>query len=412
LERLTPPATSRATGNSGASTILSLVPEGTPVKAGDVICELDKSDYEELVRQQEIRLEEARAAKVRAELDFRVAEMAVHEFQDGLRVQSIQDYRGQIALAESEVRRLEDRVGWSTRMSTKGYVSVGQVASEKFQLETARQARAQAQITYDNFLHYGAPRTLRELTNEVERCRDELDFERMRLEREEAKLARYRQQVEYCTIRAPHEGIVIYIKPRGRNAQQIEVGTPVHQRQALFYLPDLAEMEVEALFHETVVDRIRPGMRAKVRIEAMSGRLLEGEVVSVGPLPYIVDPRAPDDVKNYLGRIRLDAIPGGLRPGMSAEVEIVTGHRDDALLIPPDAVRFEGGHEVCYVAEEEGLERREVEVRPASTDYLEVTEGLGEGEQVVLEPSQETMGDGASAAGTLEEGAGRERPAL
>ena len=67
--------------------ILSLVPEGTQVKKGDVLCRLDASEYEELVRTQEIKSEQAKARALRqAELNFDVASgrLAVREYRDGL----------------------------------------------------------------------------------------------------------------------------------------------------------------------------------------------------------------------------------------------------------------------------------------------------------------------------------------
>ncbi len=71
---------------------------------------------------------------------------------------------------------------------------------------------------------------------------------------------------------------------------------------------------------------------------------------------------------------------------MSAEVEILTARRPDALVIPPAAVKVEDGHEVCYVVGAEGPERREIAVGQVTPDLLEVTGGLNEGEEIVLEP--------------------------
>ncbi len=73
---------------------------------------------------------------------------------------------------------------------------------------------------------------------------------------------------------------------------------------------------------------------------------------------------------------------------MTAEVEISTIHRPDVLTIPAEAMTVEDGLEVCYVTDgNNGLERREVKLGQTSQDRLEVTEGLNEGEQVVLDPS-------------------------
>ena len=85
---------------------------------------------------------------------------------------------------------------------------------------------------------------------------------------------------------------------------------------------------------------------------------------------------------------------------MTAEVEILTDRRTDALLVPPSAVTVEAGREVCYVARATGAERRSVTLGAMTTDLVEITDGLAEGEEVLLEPSQlEGLTSESSASG-------------
>jgi HlyD family secretion protein len=372
----------------GSSTILSLIPDGSVVKKGDVLAELDSSDYEELVRQQQIKVEETRSAKLQAELTVQVAEMAVKEFRDGIRRQDDQDYRGQIALAESEVQRATDRLAWSSRMKEKGYASDGQLASERSVLQKALFNLRRLRSEFDHFHRFTAPITLITLVSDVEAARSTLGFQTLRLNRNEERLEHYRKQVELCTVRAPHDGFAIYAVNERANEPRIEEGSVVRQKQDLFYLPDLSDMEVRTVLNESVVDRVHDGMLARVTIESLPGRILEGHVLFVHPFPLVARGMNGSDVKNYVGMVQLDSVPNGLRPGMSAEVQIVTDTRTDALVIPTEALAVEGGHDVCFVASEDRVERREVTVATATHDLLEVTEGLAEGEQVVLDPAR------------------------
>jgi HlyD family secretion protein len=369
----------------GSSTILRIIPDGSLVKEGDLLCQLDASSYEELVRQQQIKVEECRSTKLQTELDLQVAEMGVYEYQDGLRRQDEQDYRGRIALAKSEVQRAADRLAWSTRMLQKGYSSAGQIATERSTLQRATLALEQVQGEFTHFQRFTAPITLRTLESTVEGARANLLAQIARLERSEERLKHYMRQVELCTIRAPHDGLVIYANDPRRSVV-IEEGMVVRQKQNLFYLPDLADMEVRTVLNESVVERVRDGLPAKIRIESLPGRILEGHVLYVNPLPLTSEVMAGSDAKNYVSMVKLDSIPEGLRPGMSAEVQIVTGTRSDALIIPAEALAYEDGHEVCYVAVDEGVERREVTVSGNTQDFLEVTQGLEEGEEVFLDP--------------------------
>ena len=103
--------------------------------------------------------------------------------------------------------------------------------------------------------------------------------------------------------------------------QVIEPGIAVRQKQDLFYLPDLSRMEVIAMLHESVVDRVKSGMKARIAFEGAPDVALTGRVTSVAPLP-LMDDRS--DVRYFEGVVRLDEVPRrALMPGMSGRVVII-----------------------------------------------------------------------------------------
>ncbi len=138
------------------------------------------------------------------------------------------------------------------------------------------------------------------------------------------------------------------------------------------------------LLHETVLQRVRTGMRARVRLEGSPG-FLEGELSSIDPLP-VVDCRkwSSGEVKNFVGHVQLDSTTKNMLPGMTAEVEITTASLNGALVIPAEAPFRENGRDVCYVFGRDGLERRTVTLGRATDAWLEVIEGVSEGEKVAL----------------------------
>jgi multidrug efflux pump subunit AcrA (membrane-fusion protein) len=93
-----------------------------------------------------------------------------------------------------------------------------------------------------------------------------------------------------------------------------------------------------------------------------------------------------NDVKSFKTTIALDSSPRGLRPQMTAEVEIDVERRSQVLSIPVGAVAFEGGKDYCYVEVDGLLERREVTLGESTSELLEVTSGLEEGDEVALDP--------------------------
>jgi len=379
----------RSMSSGGASMILSVIDEGKMVKKGDILCTLDSSDYEELVRTQEIKTEQADAAYKTAKLNFEVAELSVYEYTKGLYKQQLESFEGLIALSKSDVERSEDRLKWTQKMLGKGYASVASKTKDERTKAQSEQDLMMTQLDLNNFLEYGNKMTLLELSSEVEKRRYEMIANQLRVTRNRDQLATYKRMVDLCTIRAPHDGFLIYASdPNRPSGSVLEAGQTVRQGQKLFFLPDLKKMEVTAYIHESIAFQIHEGMRARAKVEGFQNQSFEGVVTSVGPLPTNGGNWLSDEVKYFVGVVRLDQVPEGMKPGMTAEVEFDVNHRADVLAVASEAVAIEHGRNVCYVAGVDGLERRSVTLGRSNRDWLEVKTGLSEGDQVVLRPER------------------------
>jgi HlyD family secretion protein len=366
-----------------ATTIIALAPEGSLVRRGQVICRLDASEYEELLRLQLIRVAAAGAEKRRAELDLDVATTSLAEYRDGRYRLDQKGLQGRIALAEAQVAQLTDRVRWSSQMLALGYLSRARFSAENSALERAEFALSQARSQLEHLEDFEFPTCIRVLESRIKSARLNLGRETLRLQSQEERLNHLKRQVVLCTIRAPHDGLLIFAHKPKRDVR-IDEGIWVRQRQELFYLPDLSKLAVAVSLHETMVAQARPGMRARVRLEGLAGDF-QGELTAIDPLP--VDDHSKyssGEVKNFVGWIQLDGAVRNPRPGMSAEVQITTTTLRGALLIPAEALRREQGRDVCYVLGPNGCQRRTVTLGQATHEWLQVIEGIREGEEVVL----------------------------
>lgn len=384
-----------------ASTILAMIDDGTNVKKGDVLAELDAAGYEEMVRRQQIVVDQARATHEQAKLSLEVAEINFEAQKLGVMAQTDKQMRSQIALAESDLNRQEDRLTWTRRMREKGYLAEGQVLTEEQTLRRADLTLRQARTSLANYLRFTAPKQLRSLESAINSSRATLDYQTVRLDREEERLTMYQEMVKDCVVRAPHDGFVIYANRSGRE-QEVYVGATVRERMRLFNLPDLSKMEVEVLLHETIVDGIKPGMPARLSVSALPGKSYEGVIKSIAQLPYAERRRESGDsqITYFIGRVTLTSNPDGLRPGMTAELEILSGLQEGVLVVPPEAVKPKDGKDFCYVVRPD---RPEPEARPVSLGRLspnrvEIIEGLKEGEQVILSDPTKVESPGGLAS--------------
>jgi hypothetical protein len=96
-------------------------------------------------------------------------------------------------------------------------------------------------------------------------------------------------------------------------------------------------MQVNAKVRESVIDQIDRGIKARIRVDALPGELLTGVVVEVSPLPDAA-PFFRGATKTCTTKIRIDKGPKAVRPGMTAQVEILVADRANVLSVPVQSV--------------------------------------------------------------------------
>jgi HlyD family secretion protein len=378
-------------GSSGL-TILELIPDGTRVKQGDVLCRFDSSHYEELVRLQQIELQRAISEERQAALEGEAAEAALRAYRDGEALRIAKELESKVALAKADLQRAEDRLEWARKMMRIGYVSSDEFAMYRSTVLRLKLDQEQYETLLRGHRDYTVPKSVRELEVAVENARARLEFGTEQREAEEARLEKLQGLVEKCVVKAPHDGMVIHANifyQRRWDASEtfLRVGATVFQGQPLFILPDLVHPVVKLVLHESIASRIKAGMPARIRIPALPDRELTGRVQWINPVPT-EQWRAFQEFQGFDAKVAIDDPPDRLLPSLTAEVKIITGTRDGALVVPSWAVAVEEGEPFCYVAGPSGIERRPVTLAPASRDRVEIVTGLEAGEQVVLDPSR------------------------
>jgi len=439
----------------GQRTILEVVDEGTEisqadVEAGRVLIRLDTKDLVERIQQEEIQVENSRAAVTQAEqrleiqkkenesairdaeLKVRFSRMEVEKYlgktlADAVLAQADRDYRAlvrdprlggdglnqkknretKVDLAKEELVRAEDRLTWSARLAEREYVTKTELEADRLSKQQREVALEQARLELDLFLTYDFPKTVEKLVSDYEESVASLDrvktqcnarlidamsavrSQRSILQQNERTLQRDRDNFEKCTIRATQPGFVVYATSSRpfRSGNPIQPGTSVWQFQSLLEIPDLSQMGVEAKIHEGSVERVTPGQRALVKIDAFPERVFEGTVQKVALMP---DPQMKwlnPDVNVYVARIALDGTYDFLKPGMNAQVEIIIKTIPDTLVVPMAAVRSVAGTWQCEVLSGNKREVRTLQLGDNSQEYVEVRSGLREGELVVLSGS-------------------------
>ena len=166
-----------------------------------------------------------------------------------------------------------------------------------------------------------------------------------------------------------------------KDAPEIEEGATVHKDQTLLLMPDLTQMQVKVGIHESIVDRIHPGMKATV---TLPDRELEGEVVSVAEVTRPAGWWTGNVVK-YDTIIKLPSVDG-LKPGMTAGVEILMASHRDVLTVPAAAVVETAEGDFCWVKTGDKIQKRKLRLGDTDDVFVMVLNGLKTGDQVVMDP--------------------------
>ena len=375
----------------GGTTIIHIMAEGSRVKEGDVVCELESATLKDSLINQRIATQQGEASYKQALLTREVAEYAVKEYVEGVFKQDEATSRGEIALAKSDLERAADRVTWSTKMFDKGYVSKASNVADILSEERAKFELEQAQTQMDVLLKYTKDKQIKSLSSDVEKARADELSKKSSWSLEQIKEAKLERQIKACILKAPGDGIVVFANDPnrfgGQQQLQIEDGAAVRERQKIFSLPDINKMRVNTKVHETMQALVKPGLRSLVRVEAAAGQEIRGTVTSVAPM---ADSGSffSSDIKVYTTYIAIDGDTSklNLRPGMNAQVEILVTELDNVLSVPVPAILPYKGKDYVYVKDGDGFRRQEVTLGISNDSHIEIKQGLKDNDQVAMTP--------------------------
>lgn len=196
-----------------------------------------------------------------------------------------------------------------------------------------------------------------------------------------ANVAASAARLEKLTIHAPFRGVV--------GLRSVSVGTIVQPGQAIATLANIDPIKVDFGVPELFLSAARVGQQVAIAVDAVPGRSFTGEV-------YAIDPVVDQAGRALRLRARIPNADGTLRPGLFARVSLTTGVRDNAVLVPEQALvaAVTGQGQAIYVVRDDRAALVNVRIGRRSEGGVEILEGVAAGDQVVV-AGQLTLRDGA-----------------
>lgn len=370
-----------------------LVDEGDTVTEGQVIARLAVPQEEARRDQVKAQLDAARArldqAKLSCELEEKTIESQIVQAEANLR--AAKSSAEEAGTRTADAKRIYD---FKQRLlSEGGFVSRNEVDSAKAAMDMAAQQEQSAKERVKE----------QEAALVVARARRaQCEVSRSRVTEAEAAVRQIKDSLTEidsrladAVIKAPCSGVVIV--RHFREGEMIPAVSEYGAGAPIVTIGDLSTMLVKADLNEVDVDKVKLGLPVDVTADALKGKKFAGKVTRISPAS-VVRQDNPGIVR-FPVEITIDGEAQDLKPGMTANVEVVCQRAQKALWVPNDAV-FEKDDEkgkkfaTVVTGEAEGkgkheqgeqkTEDREVVTGLSNDARTEIKKGLKEGEEVQL----------------------------
>jgi multidrug efflux pump subunit AcrA (membrane-fusion protein) len=327
--------------------ISDIVPEGTVVKEGEYIAQLDRTDYDNTLKTAIENLNTLRSNLEMAILDTAVS---LTNLRDAIKNQAIAVEEAEITLAQSKfeppatIRQAELNVNKQQR-----------ALEQRKKAYALRKAKALADIKQKK-------RLLAEGTDLVNNLQE--------------FLAQF-------TIKAPSPGMVIYKKEF--NGAKRKTGSSVNPFDRIVAtLPDLSTMISKMYVSEIEVNKVKNGQKVLITIDALPGKSWTGSVFHVA---NIGEQLGNSDAKMFEVLIRIDGINSELRPAMTAYNKIIIDSFDEVVYIPTECV-YTGVDGIPFVYKKNKT-RQIVVLGEMNEKNVIIREGLEPGTSLYVIPPEE-----------------------
>jgi HlyD family secretion protein len=405
-------------------TVVWVVDDGTRVKKGAPILQLQN---EMLVRQLQERDTALENAKQKLEdtkrdrtLEWQNANTQHQKGQQELEIlqaqnkSTIEQAEAQLDFQKTELALARIQYSKNQRLAeeklvpqTQAEADAATVKAKEFAYEKARGdlelkkgqlASTELQKTQDvGRLKFAADMSKGRIDSEVKNA--QLNIDTTKKQREDLV-----DQIKKSVVTAPSDGIVV-LSTRwdgGGGPRPIRVGDQVGRNQRICELPDLAQMQVQIEVEQKDIGPIRPGLPVTIRLDPFPDRVYHGKVASVATVAKAsqIEGSWWDANKNTFTTIvdLKEKDPERLRPGMNATLEIYSSRLDKVTYIPLEAMYRRDDRPIAYLADGKRFRPVPLATGARNKDRIVIRKGLRPGQRIALVPPPPALVDAPAAS--------------
>ncbi|MEQ8523980.1 efflux RND transporter periplasmic adaptor subunit [Gracilimonas sp.] len=330
--------------------IQRLIPEGTIVKEGDFVAELDRSEITGRLQDAMLELQQAQSQVTQVSLD---STLTLSQARDNLINLEYALEERQIAVDQSK------------------YESPAVQRQAEIDLDKARRQLAQEKKNYVTKVKQA----------EAQMSEVEADFQE-----EQNEVNKIRTLLQQFTVKAPAQGMVIY--KRNYDGSKVTEGTDISAwNPTVAELPDFSVMESITYVNEVDVQKIVKDQNVEIGLDAIPNKNLVGKVTSVA---NIGEQRPNSDSKVYEVIVEIAETDSVLRPAMTTSNRVIVNRVPEAMFIPLETIHVKDS--TSFVFKKDGLYpvMQEVDLGLMNENEVIVHRGLSMDDVIYLSVPQDT----------------------
>ncbi len=356
---------------------------GDPVKKGQVLMELDTTD-------QQLALKTAQANLASAQANYDSAKAKNGTNSD------------QVIAAKAAV----DKAAATLQQAQAAYDKIGGASNPSIGMSSQAVTLQQATDDYKSAVaNYNI--TVSGINDTAMRtAQAQLDSSQIALQQAQANL-------DKAKIVAPFDGVVSAVNfnvgdSTGGNAASASAsgtsssGTGASGSSPAVNIVNLSNLQVNVTVAEVDLPKIKVGETTQVTFDALPGKTYNATVKEIGPAGTVTQ-----GVVNYPVTVALTDADQSVKPGMTANLNIIVAQQDNALIVPTRAVRNQGNQKVVTVLYKGQTIQDPVTTGLSNDQSIQITSGLNEGDVVVLNQAQSQGNSSRGTGGGFIFGGGR-----
>ncbi len=326
--------------------------EGDKVKKGQLLAEIDHSDTDLRIEGLRARLEAQKSRLSELKRTFSA---------------SVKEADAEIRRTEAVLKDVERRYRRYKQLHKEGYVSESLLDKTKREYDVAL-------TSYESALSK---------KERVYAKEDDIKAQKKRIEETETELKLLELEYNRSFIKSPMDGII--------TSRPVRIGDTLRKGTVVATMVNPEELYVDAKIDEADIARVKVDQEVVITMDAYPNKSFRGRVKSISPV--VLGKRL--EARTFKVKVEFIEKPSTLKQGMSADIEVITDRLNNVLVVPTQSVIEQDGQRFVFLVSDNKAKLKKVKTGLFNWNYMEIKEGLKEGDLVVTNPDTPGIYDSA-----------------